>query len=113
MSRRQTKYNSLWEKDHSWLQKCKNDQFLTYFKICKNTFSVSSGGTYLVKQYEKIKTHISRPEELCNQLTFQKGSGSIVELDKSIHSFLRIENYKSRNFAGFEVCRCKLVFSVC
>ena len=53
-------------------------------KICQKTFSVSSGGICLVKQHGKTKTHISRTEELCNQLTFQKGSDSVVELHKSI-----------------------------
>ena len=73
------KCNSLWKKHHSWLQKCKNNQFSAYCKISKKTFSVSAGGICLVKQHEKTKTHISRIEELCNQLTFQKGSGSVVE----------------------------------
>ena len=71
-------------KDQSWLQKCNNDQFSAYFKIFKKIFSVSGGGICLVKQHEKPKTHISKTEELCNQLTFQKGSGSVVEFDKSI-----------------------------
>ena len=70
MSKRQIKHNSLWKNDHSWLQKCKNDQFLAYCKICKNTFSVSGGGISLVKQHEKTKTHISITDEFCNQLTF-------------------------------------------
>ena len=70
MSERQIKYNSLWEKDHSWLQKCKNNKFSAYCKICKKTFSVNGGGIYLVKQHEKTKTHISRTEELYNQLKF-------------------------------------------
>ena len=84
MSKRQTKYNSLQEKDHSWLQKCKNDQFSSYCKIYKKTYLVSGGGICLVKQLEKTKTHISRTKELCDQLTFQKVKGSVVELDKSI-----------------------------
>ena len=84
MSKRQTKYNPLWEKDQSWLQKYKNDQFSAYFKICKKTFSVRGSGICLVKQHEKSKTHISGTYELCNKLTCQKGMGSIVELDKSI-----------------------------
>ena len=98
MSKRQTKYNSQWEKDHSWLQKCKSDQFSPYYKIFKKTFSVSGGGICLVKQHEKNKTHISRTEELCNQLTFQKGSGSVVELDKSIHSFLTRRKLQEQKF---------------
>ena len=84
MSRRQTKYNSVCEKDHLWLQKCKNDQFSAYCNICTKTFSLSGGGVCVVKQHEKIKNHISRTEELCNKLIFQKGSDSVVELDKSI-----------------------------
>ena len=84
MSKRQTKDNTLWEKDHSWLQKCKNNQFSAYCKICKKAFSVSGGGICFVKQREKTKTHVSRTEEVCNQLTLQKGSSSVVELDKSI-----------------------------
>ena len=70
MSKRETKHNSLWENDHSWLQKCKNDQFSSYCKICKKAFSVSGGGISLVKQHEKNKTNISRTEEFCSQLTF-------------------------------------------
>ena len=85
MSKKQTKCNSLWEKDHSWLQKCKNDQFSAYCKICKKSFSVSGGGICLVKQHDNTKTHIGRTEELCNQLTFPKGSG--IQLDKSIQFY--------------------------
>ena len=70
MSKRQIKCNSLWEKDHLWLQKCKNGQFASYCLICKRNFSVNGGRICLVKQHEKIKIHISRTEELCNQLTF-------------------------------------------
>ena len=84
MSKWQIKQNSLWKKDHSWLQKCKKDQFLAYCKICKKTFSVSGGGISLVKQHEKTKTHISITDEFCNQLTFEKSSGSVVQLDKRI-----------------------------
>ena len=85
MSKKQTKCNSLWEKDHSWLQKCKNDQFSAYCKICKKSFSVSGGGICLVKQHDNTKTHSGRTEELCNQLTFPKGSG--IQLDKSIQFY--------------------------
>ena len=62
----------------------KNDQFSAYCKIYKKRFSVSCGGICLVKQHEKTKAHIFRTEELCNQLLFQKGSGSVAELNKSI-----------------------------
>ena len=102
MSKRQSKYNSLWDKDHLWLQKCKNDQFSVYCKICKNKSSVSSGGIYLVKQHEQTKTHISRTEELCNQLTFHKGSGIVVELDMGIQFSDAEKITRADNFQVFK-----------
>ena len=106
--KRQTKYK--WQKDHTWLWKCKNDQFSAYCKICKKTFSVSGGGIFLMKQHKKTKTNVSSTEELCNQLTFQKDSCSVVELDKSIQFSDKVKITRAKIFTGFEVCRCKLVF---
>lgn len=87
MSKRQTKYNPQWERDHFWIQKTKDDKFSAYCKICKKTFSVSGGGIALVKQHERTKVHESRIQESCNQRTFQKGSGDVLELDKTSIQF--------------------------
>jgi len=84
MFKRQTKYNPQWEKEYPWIQESQDDNFSANCKICRKTFSVSGG---LVKQHEKTKLHDSRTQESRNQLTFQKGSDNVVELDKTTIQF--------------------------
>lgn len=57
ITKRLTKYNTIWERDHEWLSMTKNE-YKAFCRLCKKDFSVSHGGLNDVLKHSKGVSHI-------------------------------------------------------
>jgi Domain of unknown function (DUF4371) len=54
---RPTKYNNIWEKDHTWITNHPKDVHMASCRACNSTFSISNGGLYNVKSHANSTAH--------------------------------------------------------
>ena len=83
MSKRKTKYSSLWESTCNWIQPCPKDEFSACCKICENIFSISGGGVSQVKSHATSKLHVARSKNSEGQSTLCKYSDNVIWISRS------------------------------